>query len=83
MRTGRPKKPLTLSPENRERLESLAHRGPDDAGWVAHRAEPFHVFPVRDHFGLSQLDHKTVIMQFTPERTGCRRRSSELSDSRG
>ena len=26
MRTGRPKKPLTLSPENRERLESLAHR---------------------------------------------------------
>jgi hypothetical protein len=26
MRTGRPKKALTLSPENRERLESLAHR---------------------------------------------------------
>ena len=26
MRTGRPKKPLTLSPEDRERLESLAHR---------------------------------------------------------
>jgi transposase len=26
MRTGRPKKPLTVSPEDRERLESLAHR---------------------------------------------------------
>jgi DNA-binding NarL/FixJ family response regulator len=26
MRTGRPKKPLTLSSEDRERLESLAHR---------------------------------------------------------
>ena len=26
MRTGRPKKPLTLSPEDRDRLESLAHR---------------------------------------------------------
>jgi transposase len=26
MRTGRPKKPLTLSPGDRERLESLAHR---------------------------------------------------------
>jgi hypothetical protein len=26
MRTGRPKKPMTLGPEDRERLESLAHR---------------------------------------------------------
>ena len=26
MRTGRPKQPLTLTAEERERLESLAHR---------------------------------------------------------
>jgi hypothetical protein len=26
MRTGRPKQPLTLTEEERERLESLAHR---------------------------------------------------------
>src|ERR1700675_4730528 len=37
MRTGRPKKPLTLSPENRKRLESLAHRARSQAS-LARRA---------------------------------------------
>src|SRR5450631_1234351 len=52
MRTGRSKKPLTLSPEERERLESLAHRARSQA-LLARRA--------RVVLACAEgLDHKTV-----------------------
>src|SRR3989454_10328232 len=52
MRTGRPKQPLTLSAEERERLESLAHR-----------ARTLPLLARRGRIGLAcadGLDNKTV-----------------------
>src|SRR5438876_10740602 len=37
-------------------LRSLAHRGPDDSGWVAHRTDSAHIPTLLMHRRLSILD---------------------------